>query len=241
MNLGKTYSKDDRSNKSPTFLNIQRLLVRWLPSQPSKVLRDRDTIEAFFHATNWQEPWTKSESICAWNRDEEWKTSILGHLGWIAMSKEGGARASGCFSRGNILSLTERKTVMSPSIFRSKMKNKIEKKRKKGEDRLADKSCDERVWNTWSLDERKVPFPFPSSFFFFFNLSSFSHVSVARDSQKGWELYVYREQKSLPWIIIGRNETDKTGRGGRGQFRPNSMKIESFLYLFSFLLFATLS
>lgn len=45
--------------------------------------------------------------------------------------------------------LTERKTVMSPSIFRSKMKNKIEKKkRKKGEDRLADKSCDERVWNT---------------------------------------------------------------------------------------------
>lgn len=44
--------------------------------------------------------------------------------------------------------LTERKTIMSPSIFRSKMKNKIEKKRKKGEDRLADKSCDERVWNT---------------------------------------------------------------------------------------------
>lgn len=110
MNLGKTYSKDDRSNKSPTFLNIQRLLVRWLPSQPSKVLRDRDTIEAFFHATNWQEPWTKSESICAWNRDEEWKTSILGHLGWIAMSKEGGARASGCFSRGNILSLSPHRT-----------------------------------------------------------------------------------------------------------------------------------
>lgn len=44
--------------------------------------------------------------------------------------------------------LAERKTVMSPSIFRSKMKNKIEKKKKKGEDRLADKSCDERVWNT---------------------------------------------------------------------------------------------
>lgn len=93
--------------------------------------------------------------------------------------------------------LTERKTVMSPSIFRSKMKNKIEKKRKKGEDRLISHATRECGIRDSSTNER-FRFLFPSSFFFFFNLSSFSRVSVARDSQKGWELYVYREQKSLP-------------------------------------------
>lgn len=96
--------------------------------------------------------------------------------------------------------LTERKTVMSPSIFRSKMKNKIEKKRKEKKARTgwlishATRECGIRDPST----NERFRFLFPSSFFFFFNLSSFSRVSVARDSQKGWELYVYREQKSLP-------------------------------------------
>lgn len=137
--ISETYSIV-RTNLQRSLTFLQRLapstVAKSAVQSSSRTRHDRG-------ATNWQDPWTKSESICArgtWNRDEEWKTSILGHLGWIAMSKEGeGARASGCLSRGNILSLflfssfPERKTVMSPSIFRSKMENKIEKEKRRGQ------------------------------------------------------------------------------------------------------------
>lgn len=62
--------------------------------------------------------------------------------------------------------LTERKTVMSPSIFRSKMKNKIEKKRKKGEDRLISHATRECGIRDSSTNERFRFLFLPPSFSF---------------------------------------------------------------------------